>query len=277
MTDNSNERSGRGLFGGMFDGKNNEFAGIDGANGKKGLNLSGFLGGTKDLLSRIPRKWLLTSGMLLAFSGVAAIVPFVFLRGSGDALPGSVPLTRDDAPAVPGGPGTPEYNALVEEENRTRAEAARASGDSHVPVPAGAGASARAPAASPGPLVRGNNPVPGPKTRAATGNAATAAKKTPTPRETPAKAVEMPASTKETPKNQKERAGSPSPEDKETKSILSELRNVRDRLAKTSSPVSIRPLPKSVPPAWGGPGAAAPAPRPSPANKARGLSPRAIL
>ncbi|MDR1080034.1 MAG: hypothetical protein LBQ79_03500 [Deltaproteobacteria bacterium] len=106
------------------------------------------------IIDFIPRKYVLAGALLLLASGAAAAFCLA-LSGRDDPGPSSADgLAEGLGASEVGGEGTPEYNLLVEGENRRRAAEARASGESFAAVPAGGGGSRLLPPA-PSPLVKG--------------------------------------------------------------------------------------------------------------------------
>ncbi|MDR3135650.1 MAG: hypothetical protein LBU69_06115 [Deltaproteobacteria bacterium] len=84
----------------------------------------------------LPRSWLLA--VLLAVLGLSFFLGFklLFARGAQDSELSSVAnLTPRNVDAQIGGPGTPEYNNLVEGKNEEAAKAARKTGGSFVATP----------------------------------------------------------------------------------------------------------------------------------------------
>jgi type IV secretory pathway VirB10-like protein len=77
----------------------------------------------------------LAVGLIVA--GYLGVRFFVLARGQGNELSSAAGLTPRNVEGTAGGPGTPEYNALIEELNRSGARAAREKGQSFVDTPVG--------------------------------------------------------------------------------------------------------------------------------------------
>ncbi|MDR2300960.1 MAG: hypothetical protein LBF38_02815, partial [Deltaproteobacteria bacterium] len=86
----------------------------------------------------LPRAWILALGAMVVVFILYLIVKVFFLGQSQESdLSKADNLTPRNVEGSMGGPGTPEYNGLIEELNRSSAQKAREKGESFVDTPIG--------------------------------------------------------------------------------------------------------------------------------------------
>ncbi|MDR2386800.1 MAG: hypothetical protein LBE80_04340 [Deltaproteobacteria bacterium] len=86
----------------------------------------------------LPRAWILALGVMVVVFILYLSFKFIFLGQSQESdLSKADNLTPRNVEGSMGGPGTPEYNGLIEELNRSSAQKAREKGESFVDTPIG--------------------------------------------------------------------------------------------------------------------------------------------
>jgi intracellular multiplication protein IcmE len=185
-------------------------------------------------ISTFPRKYLVAGVMVIVLVMMALVAILVTGLKNHDITSNAKSLTKSNIEGSVGGKGTPEYNNLIEEENREKAQIAKENGKSYIPVPTGEGTE---PLSNNSPLVK--------RERVVVANSPSISEETQTTDTALSKGIspqrgEMPLS----PYKREENASSASKVPLDNRAILVELRQLREQGKTVGTPVVISLEPK---------------------------------